>query len=102
MYLESVGGFAGPARCYAVDPPYQGHDYVTVWVQPPMGHQLAEVCAVPAHESGAATGQSLMRRPGSTPLHEDYVPGDEVYEDGVRALALMLLGGYAIEPQDAP
>lgn len=67
-----------------------------------MGHQLAEVCAVPAEESGAAAGQSLMRRPGSTPLHEDYVPGDVAYEDGVRALALMLLGGYAIEPQDMP
>ena len=101
MQSESVGGSPGPARCYAVDPPYLGqHRHVTVWVQPPYGHQLAEVCVVPAHESGAAAGTSLMRHAGSTPLHHDYTPGDVAYEDGVRWLALLLLG-YRVEPRDA-
>lgn len=69
---DNVGGFAGPARCYRLDPPLGEHEYVTVWVQDAFGAQGPEAVVVAAHdESGAA--KNMTRLPGSyvgaTPAH---------------------------------
>jgi len=103
VHIAEVGGFAGRARCFAVDPPYEGHDYVTVWVQPGYGAVTRpEVATVPATETGAAAEMSLMRRPGSYVLHAA-VETDEQF-GGTCWLALQMLGqpGYNIVPVDAP
>lgn len=68
----NVGGFAGPARCYRLNPPLGGHEFVTVWVQDAFGAQGPEAVVVAAHdESGAA--KNMTRLPGSyvgaTPAH---------------------------------
>lgn len=100
VVVEQVDGYVGPARCYRLDPPVviEGREYehVTVVVQPPFAHQAAETKVYPAHKSGAAATLQLTRRVGSHTLRDDYRPGDVAYEDGVRALALILLGGYQV------
>lgn len=97
VHIDDVGGFAGRARCYAVDPPYEGHRYITIWVQPGFtGHQRPEAAVVPATETGAAAEMSLMRRPGSYVLHGS-VDTSEAF-DGACWLALLMLGGYEVAP----
>ncbi len=69
---SNVGGFAGPARCYRLDPPLGEHEYVTVWVQDAFGAQGPEAVVVAAlDKSGAA--KSMTRLSGSyvgaTPTH---------------------------------
>lgn len=93
VQVETVGGYPGVARCYKVDPPYQGSDYVTAWVQPSFGkHQLPEVGVVPAVESGACAEPSMKRRPGSFVLHDSPDTAEKI--DGAFWLALLMLGGY--------
>ncbi|WP_029932501.1 hypothetical protein [Nocardia otitidiscaviarum] len=100
VHIEQVGGYAGPARCFAIDPPFQGHSYVTAWVQPGFGDiQLPEVALVPATETGAAAENSLKRRPGSFVLHEP--PDTPERIEGAYWLALLMLGGYEIASGDA-
>lgn len=100
VHIAEVGGCAGPARCYRLDPPARlngaEYDYVTIWVQPAYAHQNAEVVVVPADETGASAIRSLRPQGGSVTLHDDYTPGDTVYEDGVRWLALRMLGDYQV------
>ncbi|MGW4719808.1 hypothetical protein [Nocardia sp. NPDC004260] len=103
IHLESVGGFAGRARCFAVDPPYEGHSYVTIWAQPAFGiYQRAEVAAVPATETGAAAEPSLIRRPGSFVLHKAADTDEEF--DWQCWLALQMLGqpGYELQAPEEP
>ena len=69
---SNVGGFAGPARCYRLNPPLGEDEYVTVWVQDAFGAQGPEAVVVAAHnDSGAA--KNMTRLPGSyvgaTPTH---------------------------------
>ncbi|WP_228002127.1 hypothetical protein [Nocardia australiensis] len=100
VQVADVGGYSGPARCFKVDPPYEGHDYVTVWVQRSFGpHQMAEAGVVPATETGACAERSLKRRPGSFTLHED--PDTPERVDGAYWLALLMLGGYTVQPTDS-
>jgi hypothetical protein len=95
VHIESVGGFAGPARCFKVDPPFMGSDYVTIWAQTGFGeHTLPEACVVPATETGACAERSLKRRPGSFVLHDD--PDTPERVDGAYWMALLMLGGYEI------
>jgi hypothetical protein len=101
MHIAEVGGYAGRARCFAIDPPYEGHHYATVCVVPALGAVTRpEAMTFPAGETGACAELSLKRRPGSYVLH-DTVQTDEQF-DGACALALLMLGGYTIGPQDAP
>lgn len=101
VHLDDVGGYAGRARCFAISPPYEDHNYVTVWVQPGFGNYMRpEAAAVPATETGAPAEMSLMRRPGSFVLHDE-VQTDEQFV-GACWLALQMLGGYTIAPTDAP
>ncbi|WP_280319822.1 hypothetical protein [Nocardia wallacei] len=97
IHIPEIGGFAGRARCFKITPPYEGHDYVTVWVQPGFGTvQRPEVAAVPATESGACAESSLMRRPGSYVLHDEASTDDQFA--GACWLALLMLGGYEVAP----
>lgn len=97
VHIDDVGGFAGRARCYTVDPPFEGHGYVTIWVQPGFtGHQRPEAVVVPATESGAPAEMSLMRRPGSYVLHDEASTDDQFA--GACWLALLMLGGYEVTP----
>lgn len=101
VHIAEVEGFAGRARTFAIDPPFEGHAYVTVWVQPAFGmHMRAEAGIVPATETGAAAEMSLMRRPGSYVLHDEVQTDAQM--DGACWLALQMLGGYTAAPVDAP
>lgn len=69
---DNVGGMPGPARCYRLDPPLSGAEYVTVWTQDAFGASSPEAVVVAAvGESGAA--KAMTRLPGSyvgeTPTH---------------------------------
>lgn len=98
VHIAEVGGYAGRARCFAVDPPYNGHEYVTVCAQPAFGpHQLPEVTVFPATESGACAETTLKRRPGSFVLHKAVETDAEF--DWQCWLALLMLGqpGYELQ-----
>lgn len=108
VHIENVGGFAGPARCFRLDPPVKlggvDREYITVWAQPGYGQiTKPEVCLVPATETGAAaptmpgTPASLIRHPGSFTLHDE--PDTPERIDGAYAFALLMLGGYIVGGQ---
>ena len=103
VHIDSVGGYAGITRCYRLDPPARiggrEHEYVTISITPRYASVAAEVRVYPALETGASASPSLAKRAGSRVLHDDYAPGDPVYEDGIYWLALNDLGGYRIGEQ---
>ncbi|WP_069166803.1 hypothetical protein [Nocardia altamirensis] len=94
LHVDNLGGYIGPARCYKLDPPIRldGIDceYVTVWIQPRLPHQQAEVGVVAATVTGACATMSVMRQPGSFVLHGD--PDNDDYLEGCYTMALGLLG----------
>ncbi|CAM3954196.1 hypothetical protein NONI108955_01320 [Nocardia ninae] len=94
LHADDLGGYIGPARCYRLDPPVRlggtDHEYVTVWVQPGLPHQQAEVGVVAATSTGACATWSMLRQPGSFVLHGD--PDTDDYLDGCYTMALGLLG----------
>ena len=95
VHIETVGGFPGPARCFKVDPPFAGSDYVTVWAQPRFGqHTEPEAGVIPATETGACAEQSVKRRAGSFVLHDN--PDTPERFDGACWFALLAAGGYEI------
>lgn len=100
VHISTVGGYAGVSRCYRLDPPARidGRDceFVTISITSRYQQVAPEVRVYPATETGAPVGPILAKRAGSLVLHDDYTPGDETYEDGVRWLALQNLGGYQI------
>lgn len=100
VHIAEVGGYAGPTRCYRLSTPVtlggKASEYVSICVTPTSGTVAAEVRVYPAGPTGAAAGMVLAKRAGSFALHDDYTPGDVAYEDGVRRLALGLLGGYEV------
>ncbi|WP_280393365.1 hypothetical protein [Nocardia wallacei] len=101
VHLAEVDGYAGRARCFAIDPPYQGHGYVTVCVEPAFGDViLPEAKVYPATETGACAERSLKRRPGSVVLHDEATT-----DDGFTYacwLVLLMLGQPGYELQAAP
>lgn len=105
VHIESVGGYAGPSRCFAIDPPFEGYSFVTVCATPGFGGVVRPKADVfPADETGACAdpSRSLIARPGSFILHDEPTDPDKI--DGAYWLALQLLGGYEITqpaPQDA-
>ncbi|WP_405490511.1 hypothetical protein [Nocardia sp. NBC_00511] len=100
IQVAEVGGFVGRARCFEIDPPYETHSYVTICVTPALGGVVRPKADIfPATETGACAERSLMARAGSFVLHEE--ADTEQKLDDSYAWALMLLGGYAIQPQDA-
>lgn len=80
---QNLGGYAGEARLYRLDPPLQGEEHVIVWVQT---FGVPEACVVIAHPSGAAKTMNRM-------------PGSYVHPQPSHAGALFL-AGYEIGPQD--
>ncbi|KZM68371.1 hypothetical protein [Nocardia terpenica] len=103
VHIDELGGYAGPARCYKLSPPVRldgtDHEYVTVWVQPRLPHQNAEVAVVAATGTGACATLSLIRQPGSHVLHTDPATGEDVH--GCHAKALDLLGYRLTQPGPA-
>lgn len=100
VHIENVGGFAGQARCFAVDPPVHGSSYITICLTPSFGEVVKpEVAVFPATETGACAEPSLMRRAGGFVLHDE--PDSPERVEGAYWLALQLLGGYQLELQDA-
>lgn len=96
VHVHTVPGFPGPARCFRLDPPYQGHDYVTVWAQPRFSrYQPPEVLVVPATETGVPVEPSIIRRPGSYVLHEGANTTQDF--DWYCWLSLQMLGRPAYE-----
>lgn len=102
LHLDNVRGYAGPTRCYRLSQPHSFgggtvSQYAIVCIQPPFPHQAATATVFPGTETGACVERSLRQRGGSFTLHDDYKPGDPVYQDGVCWMALQMLGGYDIE-----
>lgn len=98
VHIEDVGGFPGPARCFKVDPPYQGANFVTVWAQPSFGpHQEPEAGLVPATETGACAELSVKRRAGSFVLHDE--PDTQERINGAYWFALVMAGYTVAEAQ---
>lgn len=104
MQVESVGGYAGAARCFRLVPPFNGHSYVTICVTPSFGPAVGpEVGVFPAEERGACVLPSMKRHPGSFVLHDE--PDSPEKLDGAYAFALLMIGDYRIGdagPVDAP
>lgn len=100
VQVASVGGYAGATRCFKIDPPFRGHEYVSICATTSFGDIVGPKAEVfPADESGACTETSLKSRPGSFNLHDE--PDTPERLDGAYWMALQLLGGYQIAPQDA-
>ncbi|GAA4809706.1 hypothetical protein [Tomitella cavernea] len=72
LVMGVVGGFAGEARCYRMDPPLAGHEFVTVFTSVgPVDQRTGEpsqqeTVVVPSHgpERGGAA-KIMVRLPGS-------------------------------------
>ena len=97
VQVESVGGYAAQARCFALDPPYDGYPYVTICVAPSFGETVKPRCDIyPGTPSGACAERSLMARGGSFTLHDE--PNTPERLEGAYWLALMMLGGYQVSP----
>ena len=100
VHIAEVGGYAGSARCFAIDPPYEGHNYVTICAVPGFGNVVRPKADIfPADSTGACAERSLMARGGSFTLHNE--PDTPERLEGAYWLALQLLGGYQISVQDA-
>ncbi|WP_282778330.1 MULTISPECIES: hypothetical protein [unclassified Nocardia] len=101
LHIADLGGYAGPARCYRLDPVpvINGAPapFVTIWVQRGYAHQMPEVNVVPATSSGACATRSVMAAPGSFTLHFEPVTDEQI--DGAHWLALQALGGYTVSGQ---
>ncbi len=85
--LGAISGFAGEAHCYKMDPPLEGEEFVTIWVQDSFGSQGPEAVVVAAkNEFGAP--KSMTRLTGSyvgkTPTHS----------------GALFLNGYTISPKE--
>ena len=85
-----VGGRAGPARCYRLDPPLAGAELVTVWVQDAFGSSGPEAVVVQArNETGA-------------PLNMTRLPGSYVGAEPTHSGALFLSGYRIVIPEPEP
>ncbi|MFC9874891.1 hypothetical protein [Nocardia salmonicida] len=104
VHITDLGGYAGPATCYRLDPPKRlgGHDveYVTVYVTEGFAEIGAKVTLLAAGQTGAPIGSTMRARGGSFTLDEDY-DGSPARVAGAHAWALLTLGGYTIRQQDA-
>lgn len=104
---EDIGGYAGPANLYRLDPPLDDgtgefHEHVVVWVQPALALSLKDAagrtiqtkpsipeCAiVSAYPTGAAKAMNRL-------------PGSYVHPAADHAWAL-LMAGYEVGPPDPP
>ncbi|MFI6168855.1 hypothetical protein ACIBCN_18890 [Nocardia sp. NPDC051052] len=96
LHIADVGGFAGPARTYKLEPAVtiDGIEirYVTLWIQKGYAHQLPEIVLIPADEQGDSINLSLKRFPGSLVLRE--LPDTPEHMDGIYWSALKVLGDY--------
>ncbi|MBF6328720.1 hypothetical protein [Nocardia transvalensis] len=101
VHIESVDGYAGTARCFRIDPPFDNHTYVTVCLTPSYGDIVRpEAQVFLGTETGACAELSLTRRPGSFVLHHEPDTPDRI--DGAYWTALQLLGGYQITEPEPP
>ncbi|CCW14588.1 hypothetical protein EBESD8_51580 [Rhodococcus aetherivorans] len=82
---DGVGGFAGPASLYRIDPPIKGTDHVLVYYRPPMMGQEGQLTVVLATPGGAVFGQDVRPQQGT-----------HVTREPNHHLALQLAGGYQI------
>lgn len=111
VHIPHIEGHPGFARTFKLSHPLpDGHQFVTIWVQPSFGNAVGpEVVIIPATESGACAEPSIKRRPGSFVMHEEPLAVDatgngsrvEHVIDGAYRMALMMLGGYGLEIEDA-
>lgn len=86
LLMDGLGGYAGPANLYQLDPPLLGHDHVVVWTQE-IG--TPEAVIVAAYETGAA---KVMNR----------LPGSYVAAEVSHAGALFLAGYEVVIPDPEP
>lgn len=82
---DGIGGFAGPASLYRIDPPMKGTDHVLVYYRPPILGQEGQLTVVLATAGGAVFGQDVRPQQGT-----------HVTREPNHHLALQLAGGYTI------
>lgn len=82
---DGIGGFAGPASLYRIDPPLKGTDHVLVYFRPPIAGQEGQLTVVLATAGGAVFGQDVRPQAGT-----------HVTREPNHHLALQLAGGYTI------
>lgn len=104
LLIPKVRGYAGPARCYVLDPPvtYRGVEYkhVTIWLTPPKAHMEARVFVTPATETGAPAEGMIAEKAGSfTPAGNPFRRPDHL--EGCFAWALAT-NGYELGPPIPP
>lgn len=103
VHIAELGGHAGQARCYRIDPPRKfgddlEHEYVVVSVVAPTDWTDAEVTVLPSTETGASAYPTLRKRVGSFTPDGD-PSASEHYLEGCFAWALASLGGYTVSEQ---
>lgn len=82
---DGVGGFAGPATLYRIDPPMRGTDHVLLYYRPPISGLEGQLTVVLATAGGAVFGQDVRPQLGT-----------HVTAEPNHHLALQLAGGYVI------
>lgn len=82
---DGIGGFAGPASLYRIDPPMKGTDHVLVYFRPPIMGQEGQLTVVLATAGGAVFGQDVRPQQGT-----------HITREPNHHLALQLAGGYQI------
>ena len=85
LLAEGLGGYAGTANLYQLDPPLMNHSHVVVWTQ---AYGTPEAVIVSARPDGSAI--TLNRLPGS------YVGAE------VNHTAALWLAGYEITAPAPP
>ena len=103
LHIAEVGGYAGRTVCWRLDPPVRidgrDYEYVSQSITERYDRVPARIRVYPATETAAGALPVLAEVVGSFALRDDYLPGDQAYEDGIRAWSLGMLGGYEIQAE---
>ncbi|WP_094980358.1 hypothetical protein [Rhodococcus pyridinivorans] len=80
---DGLGGWAGPATLYRVDPPLEGKDHLLLFHQPPMYGQVGQMVVLLADEDAQVKD--------SRPTH-----GTHATNDPNHPFTLQMAGGYRL------
>jgi hypothetical protein len=94
IHIENPPGYAGRhSRCFALSEPYDGANFLVLWIQPPHGNLVGpEVITIPSDATGAPLERSLKRRPGSFVMHDN--PFEQLPNGDLMPIPHLIEGGY--------
>lgn len=111
VHIPLIDGiYSGNGRCYEIDPPFIDPDsgaerrFITTVVQPGItNHQFPDVLIFAADEkTGAATGFSMKRLPGSTTLHFHPETDEDGWHYGLIAFGVTGIVDEFEKPEPKP